>query len=131
MKLWRLALIAVPAAITIGALGSPPAAHAAATSAAVTRRCSKTSVADLQLEREDNGRISVDFGVDMARHTPNVAWRVRETQNGTPFVNGIARTLADGSFSISSSLAPKPLYRVVAAATNIATGETCTISATL
>jgi hypothetical protein len=56
---------------------------------------------------------------------------VRETQNGRLFVNGTARTLTDGSFSISSSLASANVNHVVAVATNPATGETCTISATL
>jgi hypothetical protein len=132
MNFRRLALIALPAALSIGALGAALPAHAATPTAVnITRHCTKTSMSNLQLQREDTGQISVDFGVDMARPIAGVAWKVKETRNGVAFVNTTTRTIADGSFSISSLLAPKPLNHIVATATNPATGETCTIGAYL
>jgi hypothetical protein len=131
MKYRRLALIASVAALSTGALVGALPAHATTVPTAVdiTRRCTKTSVGNLQLQREDTGQISVDFGVDMARHTSGVAWRVRETRNGVLFVNTTARTIADGSFSISKLLAPNAVNHIVATATNPATGEICSIGA--
>jgi hypothetical protein len=132
MNFRRLALIALPAALTLGTLGPALPTHAATpTPVNITRHCTKTSMVNLQLQREDTGQISVDFGVDMARHQPGVTWKVKETRNGVTFVNRTARTIADGSFSISSLLTPRPVNHIVATATNPTSGETCTISATL
>ena len=135
MNFRRLALIALPAALTIGTLGAAlpalPANAAAPTAVVVNRHCTKTSLANLQLQREDTGRVSVDFGVDMARHTAGVPWKIKESRNGVVFVNRTTRTISDGSFSSSSLLAPKSVNHIVATASNMVTGETCTISATL
>jgi hypothetical protein len=129
MKIQRLALLALPAAATIGTLGLAAPAHAA-TPVNKTVACSKGSHANLQLQREDTGKLSVDFGVDMTRHVSGVAWKVRETNNGVAFVNGTAKTIADGSFSVTRLLTPYAgTNHIVATATNPATGETCTISA--
>ena len=97
----------------------------------VNRHCTKSSVANLQLQREDTGQVSVDFGVDMARHTAGVPWTVKETRNGVVFAHRTLRTVRDGSFSSSRLLAPKSVNHIVATASNRVTGETCTISATL
>ena len=86
---------------------------------------------NLQLQREDTGQVSIDFGVDMARHHAGVAWTVKETRNSVAVVNRTTRTIGDGSFSISSLLSPRSVNHIVATATNPATGETCTIKATL
>jgi hypothetical protein len=132
MNFRRLAVIALPATLTLGTLGAAlPARAATPTSINITRHCTKTSMVNLQLQREDTGQVSVDFGVDMARHQAGVTWRVKETRNGVTFVNRTTRTIADGSFSISSLLGPRSVNHVVATATNPATGETCTIGATL
>jgi len=132
MKFRRLALIALPAALIVGTVGTALPAHAATpTAVVVNRHCSKTSVANLQLQREDTGQISVDFGVDMARHTVGVPWKIKESRNGVVFMNRTARTIGDGSFSSSSLLAPKSVNHIVAIAHNPVTGETCTISATV
>ena len=94
MHLRRLALIALPAALTLGTLGIAAPAHAATpTGVVVNRHCSNTSLGNLQLQREDTGKISVDFGVDMARHTAGVTWKVKETRNGVVFVNRSTRTI--------------------------------------
>ena len=132
MHIRRLALIALPAALGIGALGATLPVHAATPAAVnINHRCSKTSMSNLQLQREDTGQISVDFGVDMARHIAGVTWKVKETRNGVAFVNRTTRTIADGSFSISSLLPPKSVNHIVATATNPATGETCSIGASI
>jgi hypothetical protein len=132
MKSHLLARIAVPAALALGVLGLTLPAHAATPTAVnITRRCSKTSMVNLQLQREDTGQLSVDFGVDMARPTPGVLWRVKETRNGVTFVNGTTRTIADGSFSITRLLPPNSTNHVVAAAMNPTSGELCWISANL
>ena len=135
MHLRRLTLIALPAALAIGTIGAAvpalPAHAATPTAVVVNGHCSKGSLSNLQLQREDTGKISVDFGVDMARHHPGVTWQIKETRNGVVFVNSTTRTISDGSFSISSLLAPKSVNHIVATATNPATGETCTIKATL
>jgi hypothetical protein len=132
MKIRRLALIALPAALGIGALSTALPAHAASTSVVVNGHCSQTSLDNLQLQREDTGKISVDFGVDMARHTAGVAWKVKEYDNGVRFVNTTKLTIADGSFSITRLITPQPgVNKIVAKATNAVTGETCRISASI
>ncbi len=131
MKIRRLALLAVPAALGIGALSTAVPAHAAAGAVVVNGHCSKTSLDNLQLQRE-NGKISVDFGVDMARHVAGVAWKVKATDNGVGFVNTTKLTIADGSFSITRRLTPQAgVNQIVANASNAATGETCSISASI
>jgi hypothetical protein len=117
----------------LGALAVLPASQAGAASAPVniTLKCSGASLVNLQLQREDTGKVSVDFGVDMARHKAAVQWKVTETNNGTTFVNKSVRTIRDGSFSISSVLAPAPSTTVVGTAVNATSGETCNVSGTV
>jgi hypothetical protein len=132
MNIRRLALIALPAALIVGTVGTALPAHAASpTAVVVNRHCAGKSVANLQLQREDTGQISVDFGVDMARHTTGVPWKIKESRNGTVFVDRTLRTIRDGSFSTSSLLAPKSVNHIAATARNRVTGEICTISTTL
>lgn len=134
MPLRRLALIALPAVVTLGTLSvALPARAATPSTAAVVMNghCTSGSLSNLQIQREDTGQISVDFGVDMARHSRGVTWKVKETRNGVVFVNRTTRTISDGSFSVSTLLPPKSVNHVVATATNPKTGETCTINATL
>jgi hypothetical protein len=130
MSMRRLVTLVLPAAIGLFALASPVPAFAA-TGVTVNGHCSGTSVYSLQVQREDTGKLSVDWGVDMARHLRGVAWKVTEANNGTVFVNKTVTTIADGSFSITRLLAPQPTNHVKASATNRATGETCTASATV
>ncbi len=110
-----------------------PVAEAGATSVPVniTLKCSGTSKVNLQLQREDTGKVSVDFGVDMAFHKVGVPWRVTETNNGTTFVTKSVRTIRDGSFSISRVLPPASPVTVVGTAVNANTGETCHVSGTV
>ena len=81
-------------------------ASAVANSVNVTRKCAGTSVANLQVQREDTGQLSVDFGVDMAKHTAGVPWKVKETRNGKMFMSTPVKTISDGSFSITRALKP-------------------------
>ena len=126
----------VAGAIGTGALAAVttlPAVQAGAAGAPVnvTLKCSGSSMVNLQLQREDTGKVSVDFGVDMARHKAGVQWKVAETNNGTTFVNKSVKTIRDGSFSITSVLAPAASNAVVGTAVNPASGESCSISATV
>lgn len=127
-------LLVVSGALAVagfGILAAFPAA-AAGSSVNLTAHCSGSSVASLHVEREVKGRLSVDFGVDMARHTPGVAWSVTETRNGTTFVNTTLKTTGDGSFSITQTL-PRILgtNTIAGKAVNPANGETCSISGSL
>jgi hypothetical protein len=117
-----LAVAVVPAAT----------AGAATTPVNTTVKCSGTSIANLQLQREDTGKLGIDFGVDMVRHKAGVQWAVTETDNGTTFVSTTAKTIRDGSFSITRLLTPAAgANTVVGTATNPLTGETCTVSGTV
>lgn len=108
------------------------AASAAGNSVVVNAKCSGTSMSNLQIQREDTGKLSVDFGVDMARHVAQVPWKVTETQNGTTFVSTVQKTIADGSFSITRVLNPMAGTNTIAAtAVNTKTGESCAISGSL
>ncbi len=130
----RIVHFVISGAIGVAGLGSVAAIPVAAASAAtgsvtVDAKCSGSSVGNLQVQREDTGKLSVDFGVDMARHTAGVSWKVTESDNGSVFVTSVARTISDGSFSITRLIAPKPgTNAVVAKAVNPLTGETCKIS---
>ena len=121
-------LLAAGAAVTVPALAVSAATPA---SVVVNGRCSGTSVDNLQLQREDTGQISVDYGVDMARPTPGVLWHVTETRNGTTFVSGYVRTLADGSFSISRLLAPRAGINTFVGTATSQTGEHCALRASI
>ena len=118
----------------LGAAIAAPVATAGAATPSVnsTAKCSGTSTVNLQLQREDTGTLSVDFGVDMARHKAGVPWRVTETDNGTAFVGKAAKTIRDGSFSITSLLTPPVgLNTVTGTAVNATSGETCTLTASI
>ena len=132
----RLSRLVIAAAVAGGGLAVAvlPAttAGAATPPVTVTVKCSGTSTANLQLQREDTGRLSVDFGVDMARHKAGVQWKVTETDNGTTFVSTTDKTIRDGSFSITRLLVPAAgANTVVGTATNPVTGESCTVHGTV
>src|SRR5665213_2453678 len=107
-------------------------AGAATGSVVVNTKCSGTSVANLQLQRADTGKLSVDFGVDMARPVAGVPWKVKAKDNGTTFVNTTKLTISDGSFSVSRVILPAAgTNTVVGHAVNTLTGETCTITGSI
>jgi hypothetical protein len=131
----RIAIIAIPVVATVGAGTAPFISSASAAGAARTvvasGHCSRTSTYSLQVQREDTGQISVDWGVDMTAHVAGVAWHVTEVNNGKVFVNQTKRTAPDGSFSITRLLAPQNTTTITATATNPATGERCSAIAKL
>ena len=129
MRSRRLASIIVPvtlvAAVTAGAMPAQAAAKPA-----VTRNsaCSMRSLSNLQVQREDNGTLNIDFGVDMVTHTSGVTWTYRVVDNRSVVMSGTASTIADGSFSVTRALTPMTRSNhIVATAKNAATGETCRI----
>jgi hypothetical protein len=110
----------------------PASAATTAKTVVVYGRCSGTSHDNLQVQREDTGKLSVDFGVDMARHVAGVVWTVKESDNGTAFVNRSVQTIRDGSFSITRTILPKPgTNTITATASNPGTGETCSLTASV
>ncbi len=131
----RLTRLIAAGAVGLAGLGAALAIPVTSASAATTNpininaKCSGTSVANLQVQREDTGKLSVDFGVDMARHTAGVRWGVAAIDNGTGFIFQTVKTISDGSFSVTRVIAPKPgVNTIMARAVNPATHETCTIS---
>jgi hypothetical protein len=135
MLIRRLAIAALP--LVVAASGATlvlsPAAHATtvASSGIKNGTCSKGSAYSLQVQREDTGQVSVDWGVDMARHVAGIKWAVHETRNGITFVNGTVKTISDGSWSITSTLNPQPTNLITATAKNPATGEVCSATVRL
>jgi hypothetical protein len=98
----------------------------------VNGHCTGRSQSVLQANREDTGKLSVDFSVDMVLHRAGVVWNVNVTDNGTAVWRGTKKTLVDGSFDTNLLFAPRPGVNLIQAkATNPATGETCTASASL
>lgn len=123
----RTVLVGLLAVAALGATGAPVAAKSGDV---ITRgHCSGASVWKLKLSPE-NGRIEVEFEVDQNRN--NRLWRVSLAQNGTTVYRGSRYTRApSGSFSVGRVLANRAgADRIVARATNVATGEVCRGSAT-
>jgi hypothetical protein len=135
----RLLTLLVPVAIGLAGAGTLattsliPAYGAAQTQqVTVTGHCTGPSQSVLQANREDTGKLSVDFSVDMVVHRAGVVWNVKVADNGTAVWRGTKKTLADGSFDTNLLFAPRPGANTIQArATNPATGETCSASATL
>jgi hypothetical protein len=121
----------LPAALAIGMFGMVAPAQASTRPAVVVNgTCSRGSLSNLQVQREDNGTLSIDFGVDMSAHRRGVKWVVKVLDNTSIVYRGNVVTIADGSFSISKAIAPKTgTNHIVATARNSATGETCKIRA--
>ena len=132
-RITRLIVAGAIGAGGLAALTALPVAQAGAASVPinVTLNCSGSSKINLQLQREDNGTVSVDFGVDMAHHKAGVHWHVTETNNGTTSVNNSVKTIRDGSFSITSVLAPATSETVIGTGVNPGICETCNVSGTV
>ena len=127
-KTSRLTVTALTAAIALGA--APAAAFASDSShgggGGVTRSGSCTGSTDWKLKaKADDGRLEVEFEVDS--NQVGQTWQVRLTDNGSQFFAGTRRTVApSGSFSVETRTANKAgTDRIVASATNAATGEVC------
>jgi len=110
----------------------PAAAASAAPSSVNINRNWGASIANIQVQREDTGLLSVDFGVDMAKHTAGVPWKVTMTRNGKLFASTTVRTISDGSFSITRVLTPvSGTNTFVARAVNTRTGQAWSITGRL
>jgi len=136
-KMQKLTTVALAGSMSLGvaALGATAASAATRTRASsinLTAACSKGSLGNLQVQREDTGQLSIDVGVDMARHTAGVPWVFKATDNGATIASGRTATIGDGSFSVTRLLWPKAgSNHVVFTARNLRTGETCKISGTV
>jgi hypothetical protein len=129
MRIRRLASFAIPVVLVTTVVASAIPAQAA-TKPAVTsnNNCSLGSVSNLQVQREDNGKLSIDFGVDMATHSAGVIWSYHVTDNRSLVMKGTSSTAADGSFSVTRAITPRSgTNHIVATAKNSTTGEICRI----
>ena len=69
MRISRSVPVLLPAALAFGLFGMVMPAQASTKPAAVVNgTCSKGSLSNLQVQREDNGTLNIDFGVDMSAH---------------------------------------------------------------
>ena len=115
-----------------GLAGGTAAGAATPTSININAKCSRTSWANLQVAREDTGKLSIDFGVDMLAHKAGVVWKATVTDNRSTLFSGSVKTISDGSFSVSRLLTPLAgSNKVTGRAVNPATGETCTVTGTV
>jgi len=118
--------------VAIGATSALAATPKAASSVNLTSACSKGSLGNLQVQREDTGKLSIDVGVDMARHLAKVPWHVKVVDNNVTIMNSNVLTASDGSFSLTRLISPRAgSNHVTFHATNLKTGEVCTISGTV
>ena len=132
MRNHRLASFAIPVVLVTTVVASSIPAQAA-TRLAVTSNntCTLGSVSNLQVQREDNGKLSIDFGVDMATHAAGVKWTYHVTDNRSVVMKGTSSTIADGSFSVTRAITPRTgTNHFVATAKNSATGDICRIRVT-
>jgi hypothetical protein len=113
-------------------VGGTPVHAATPAPVVVNARCSGSSRANLQLQREDTGRLSIDFGVDMAAHKAGVVWKATVVDNTATVYMGSPKTIFDGSFSVTRVVNPQAgANKVTGTATNPATGETCRVAGTI
>jgi len=130
-KIQKLTTVALAGSLSLGlvAVGATTASASTrpkASSINLNAACSKGSLGNLQVQREDTGKLSIDVGVDMTRHTAGIPWTFRVTDNGSTVATGTTRTIGDGSFSISKLMWPKGgTNHIVFTAKNTKTGETC------
>ena len=136
-KIQKLTTVALVGSMSLGlaAVGASAASastRSKASSINLSAACSKGRLGNLQLQREDTGKLSIDVGVDMTRHTAGIPWSFKVTDNGTTVASGTARTIGDGSFSISRLMWPKGgANHFVFTAKNLKTGETCRLTGTV
>lgn len=129
----RTARVVAGSAAAALALVTVGAAAASAKGGDDVRRsgqCSMSSTWKLKA-KPDNSALQVEFEVDQNR--VGQTWQVVLTDNGTRFFAGNATTTApSGSFSVERRTADLAgTDRIVAKATNPATGETCRGAVTL
>ena len=118
----RAASAAALLAFSVGATAMP--AHAKPGDVKTSGKCSAASVWKLKLGPRDGG-IETEFEVDSNRNGQR--WNVRIMDNGVQVASGVGVTAPpSGSFEFRRRLVNKPgVDRIVAVATNRASGETC------
>ena len=127
----RLAATALGALLLVGAAGVAPAsAKGGGGDVRVAGRCTARSTSKLKVKHDD-GRIEAELEVDSNR--VGQRWNVRLTDQGVQVFSGTATTTApSGSFEVERRIANRAGVDVVrATATNPATGETCTATASI
>lgn len=136
-KIQKLTTVALAGSMSLGLAAIGASAASASTrpkAASIVRNaaCSKGSLGNLQVQREDTGKLSIDVGVDMTRHTAGIPWTFRVTDNGATIATGTTHTISDGSFSVSKLMWPKSgANHFVFTAKNLRTGETCKLLGTV
>jgi len=137
MKARTISTVALAGAMSlgvaaVGASGAGAATRPRAASINANGTCTKGSASNLQVAREDTGQLSIDVGVDMARHLAKVPWHVKVVDNNVTIMNSNVLTASDGSFSLTRLISPRAgSNHVTFHATNLKTGEVCTISGTV
>ncbi len=127
----RIAASAIGALLLVGAAGVAPAgAKGGGGDVRVAGRCTGRTTSKLKV-KPDNGRIEAEFEVDSNRNGQR--WNVRLTDQGVQVFAGTATTTApSGSFEVERRIANRAGTDVIrATATNPATGETCSATASL
>jgi hypothetical protein len=123
--------LAIPMTVlALAALGPASVASAKDTDIRRAGTCTGASSSKIKLSPE-NGRIEVEFEVDQNRN--GVRWGVGIWDNNVPVFAGRATTTApSGSFEVNRVIVNRAgSDRVVAKATNPATGEVCRATATI
>lgn len=125
----RLTATALGAVLLLGAAGAAPAA-AKSGDVRVAGRCTARTTSKLKVKHDD-GRIEAELEVDSNRNGQR--WNVRLTDQGVLVFAGAATTKApSGSFEVERRIPNRAGTDVIrATATNPATGETCTATASL
>ena len=123
----RIALVALLAVAALGATGATPVAAKSARVVA-SGHCTAATVWKLKLSPE-GGRIEVEFQVDQNRN--NRLWRVTISDNGhTVFRTSRFTRAPSGSFTVRRLITNRTgTDRIIARATNVATGEVCRATA--
>jgi hypothetical protein len=129
MNTRTLTIAALAGALSLSTVAIGVTAAGAATAPVnLIRSCSQASVGNMQIQREDTGRFSIDVGVDMALHQAGMPWKVTVTNNGHVIVRMTTSTQIDGSFSITRHVVPVVGTNHLAfRARNLTTGETCVL----
>jgi hypothetical protein len=126
----RAALVGTALAASIALAPAASASGGGGGGAQVNGMCTGSSSSTLKA-KPGNGRLEVEFEVDSNR--VGQKWSVRLADNGTQFFAGTRTTMApSGSFEVRKFTANRPgADRIVARATNSATGEVCRASLTV
>lgn len=117
-------------ALVAGPIWSASAAGATSSRSLTPGTCTGQAAVTMQLQHSDPGKLEAGFEVNRAK--PGSVWRVRLTHNGTAYVSGKRTAGRDGSFSVDRvlpDLAGTDQFH--GRATNISSGQVCTVTASI